>query len=363
MRTPIYMLTGFLFAARCWLAVWGASPSVSGYQLSGVRRSGFVSSTKAPLPVTAVTVRAGTAVLRASNPAPGTERESKYKIIDIAADFVSYHEKCKDLGGGERKAQWDRMLETKHPDFFQEVIYRKKTGSDRDKFKEWCIETFWTEVAPKMPTVRKLHLTAADTIREVVNSFQKKFPDFRPSTDFYLTISFSFRGKVVDVKGKDVFAIGLENFQPGQPQLRITIAHELFHLYHFQFFSASGGLYRSLWAEGLASYASAIVVQGHRFSQYLGFPGEKMNRCEELLPTMAKELLREMGNNDQRIKRIYFGAEPNDTEIPPEGGYYVGFLIVQSLAKNNSLADLARMKPDDVFATLRRELANLSESR
>ena len=288
---------------------------------------------------------------------------SAYRIINMVDDFVSYYDECEKSGATGRRAKWDSMLEAKYPEFFRDAIYRKKEGADRDKFKDWCIETFWKEVAPKMPVIRKLNLMAADEIKATLDGFQKQFPDFKPSTDFYLTISFSFRGKVVDVKGKDVFAIGLENFEPGQPQLQITIAHELFHLYHFQFFEASGGLYRTLWAEGLASYASAVVVPGYRFSQYLGFPGEKMNRCQELLPTMTKELLKELENNDQRIKRIYFGAEPNDTPIPPEAGYYVGFMIAESLAKNNSLAELARMKPENVLAVLRQELPRLSESR
>jgi len=292
-----------------------------------------------------------------------TERAPQYRIVNIVNDFVSYYDECRNLGATERKARWDSLLEKKYPDFFQDAIYRKKEGADRDKFKDWCIETFWKEVAPKMPVIRKLNLTAIAEIKATLDAFQKQFPDFKPSTDFYVAISFSFRGKVVDVKGKDVFAIGLENFEPGQPQLRLTIAHELFHLYHFQFFESSGGLYRTLWAEGLASYASAVVVPGYRFSQYLGFPAEKMNRCEELLPTMAKELLKELGNNDQRIKRIYFGAEPNDTPIPPEAGYYVGFMIAESLANTNSLAELARMKPDSVLPILRRELSRLSETR
>ncbi len=423
MRIMIRIIAGFLFAARCWVTLSAASPSFAsstsgdcttqgprdtggtvvllngtmnrnlwtlerasslasprraqrlalrqgsaafaphGMQVHGMGGNGFVSSANALLAATTPRFPTSSAASRTSIPSPGGKRAPKYKIVDVAADFISYYVKCNRLAEAQRKAQWDRLLEKKHPDFFQEVIYRKKRGTDREEFKESCMQTFWTDVAPKMSTVRKLHLTAADTIREVVNSFQKKFPDFRPSTDFYLTISFSFHGKVVDVKGKDVFAIGLENFEPGQPHFRITIAHELFHLYHFQFFNASGGLYRTLWAEGLASYASAVVVPGYRFSQYLGFPGEKMNRCQELMPTLAKELLREMGESDKRIKRIYFGAEPNDTQIPPEAGYYVGFVIIESLAKRTSLADLARMKSNDVFATLRRELTRLSENR
>jgi hypothetical protein len=38
-------------------------------------------------------------------------------------------------------------------------------------------------------------------------------------------------------------------------------------------------------------------------------------------------------------------------------------MIAESLAKNNSLAELARMKPENVLAVLRRELSRLSESR
>jgi len=194
-------------------------------------------------------------------------------------------------------------------------------------------------------------------------SFRKAFPDFEPSTEFYITISFSFRGKVVGLDGKDVFAIGIEQVQPGTAEIPITIAHELFHLYHFKTFQAGGGLYRTLWAEGLASYASAMLVPGQRLSAILGFPGGKMNRCQELLPEMAAELRREMGKNDPRIQRIYFGAESNDTQIPPEAGYYVGYFIAEALAKERSLADLARLEPKAAFPLIARELDRLAAAK
>ena len=87
-----------------------------------------------------------------------------------------------------------------------------------------------------------------------------------------------------------------------------------------------------------------------------------MNRCQELLPEMAAELRREMGSNDERIRRIYFGAEPNDTPIPPEAGYYVGFFVAESLAKERPLAELARLQPRAVFPLIERELARLAAS-
>ena len=164
--------------------------------------------------------------------------------------------------------------------------------------------------------------------------------------------------------GKNVFGIGLDHLDPARPeQIEITIAHELFHLYHFQTFRASGGLYRTLWAEGLAVYASAVVVPGHRDSAYLGFDAAKMNRCAELLPALARELKANLSENDPRLHRIYFGAEDNDTRVPPEAGYYVGLQIVKHLATQHAMAKLARMEANAVLRLLGTELDRLAASR
>ena len=297
-------------------------------------------------------------------PLAHAEDASGVRIVNVAADFLAYHQACADADAAERVARWEELLEAKHPDFFRDAVYRKKQGAERDRFKTWCITTFWSDVAPKIAAIRTLADAMPAQIAAVVGSFRKQFPDFKPTTDFYVTVSLTFRGKVMDVAGKPVFGIGLDQLDAKQPhQIQITIAHELFHLYHFQTFSPKGGLYRVLWAEALASYASAVVVPGHRMSGYLGFSGEKMNRCQDLLPRMARELKEKMGENDERLRRIYFGAEPNDTPIPPEAGYYVGWLIAQSLAKKRSLADLARLEAKAVYPLVEDELARLAEGK
>ena len=195
--------------------------------------------------------------------------------------------------------------------------------------------------------------------------FRKRFPGFKADTDFYVTISFSFNGKVVNIGTKNVFALGLEAFKSTDPllQAEITIAHELFHLYHFQFFSTRGGLYRTLWAEGLAVYASAVLVPGHRYSTYLAFSPKKVDRCGALLGKLAAELGRHMDGKDHRIERLYFGAEPNDTWVPPEAGYYVGLVLVQSLAKQADLGKLAKLPADKVYRLVKAELKRLAQTK
>ncbi|MGD8290316.1 MAG: DUF2268 domain-containing putative Zn-dependent protease [Desulfobacterales bacterium] len=286
-----------------------------------------------------------------------------YRVINVVNDFQAYYQKCSKMGWPDRLDHWDTMLEVKYPRFFKDAIYRGKNGIERDRYKQNCIRLFWDEVAPRMVEISHLNRNLEKKINLMVTEFRKQLPDFVPATDFYITISFSFKGKALPFDNRNIIAIGLETFNLGdEQQIYITLAHEMFHLYHFSFFQPGGGLYRLLWAEGLATYASAVVVPGHRRSFYLGFPVEKMNRCYELLPLLAEDLKKNLGRNDHRLKRIYFGAEPNETSVPPEAGYYVGLLILEKLAAQTPLDQLAKMPADKVMPLLAKELAILERN-
>ncbi len=304
------------------------------------------------------------AFLLIAAPYPAAAREG-YRIVNVVDDFMAYHRAAKDGSERQRAALWDSMVEAAHRAFFDDAVYRRKKGPERERYKAYCRRTFWEEIAPEMDFFRGLNRNIGATMDRVVLDFRKHLPEFKPDTDFYVTFSFSFRGKAVGVGGRDVLALGMESFRDfgskAENQIRITLAHEMFHLFHFRFFSASGGLYRPLWAEGLATYASAVVVPGFRSSAYLGFSGTKMNRCHDLLPQLAADLKKNMGRNDRRLARLYFGAEANQTKVPPEAGYYVGLLIAERLARKHSLAQLAKMDRDTVFRLVAAELDRLAE--
>jgi uncharacterized protein YjaZ len=288
-----------------------------------------------------------------------TSDNTKINIVNVADDFIAYYKKCFGADAETRAVQWDIMLESKHQEFFSHVLYRKKEGEDRESFKKARITEFWNDIAPKIGKIAKLNSNAESEIKNVLTEFKKQFPGFDPGRDYYITIAFSFKGKVVDVAGKNIFAIGLESFGDDFLQFKITIAHELFHLYHFQYFSASGALYRKVWAEGMAAYASAVIVPGYKESRYLNFSIEKMNQCYDLLPKIAKELRENMGEKNEKLERIYLGAEDNAARIPPEAGYYVGLQIVSSLAKRTPIVELAKLKSEKVYSLVEAELEKL----
>ena len=284
------------------------------------------------------------------------------RIVNLVEEFARYHAATQKLDADAKRAGWD-AIEKRHQEFFDHVLYRKQQGVQREKQKRYCQLAFWTRISPKMDAIRTAAEAAPKKIRATLEEFKRHLPDFDTDTDFYVTLSFTFRGKVVNIGKRNVFAIGMEHFaDPKTPQLPITIAHELFHLYHFKTFRVSGGLYRPLWAEGMAVYASAVVIAGHKASRYLGFDGAKMNKCAELLPKMAGELRKNMGSNDPRLRRIYFGAEANDTAIPPEAGYYVGLEVIRAAARNTPLPKLARLSANDAWKLIERELKRIESA-
>ncbi|MCX5977328.1 MAG: hypothetical protein NTV33_11015 [Coprothermobacterota bacterium] len=147
-------------------------------------------------------------------------------------------------------------------------------------------------------------------IQDGRSAFKQQFPRFDPQADYYLTVSFSFNGKVVDVQGRNV----------------------------------------------LAAYASALVVPGYRLSQCLGFSANQMNEIADHFSELCGRLAEEMSSTDPSMKRAFLGVEENDLGIPPACGYYLGFILVQRLAEQYCVEELADWKIDCVYQEMQNAL-------
>lgn len=291
---------------------------------------------------------------------PPTTLDDGHKLYNVATDFIAYAEQASADDAAGRRAKWDQMLQAKYPAFFSDVIYRGNTGQDLENYKAQIIDQFWNEIVPNLDTLKQVNSTASQKLLDGRTAFKAAFPDFNPQADYYLTVAFSFHGKAVEVAGQPALALGLENFSPDGPDLDITIAHEQFHLYHFTTFSASGGLYRGVWSEGMAVFGSTEVQPGYRLSQYLGFTGSQVNSMYDLFYDLAANIRNNLSSTDQTLKRAYLGAEANETWIPPGSGYYIGFYVVEALAnEGNTVAAMARWDADTVYQNMERILPTL----
>ena len=75
--------------------------------------------------------------------------------------------------------------------------------------------------------------------------------------------------------------------------LRVFFAHELFHRYHYQAAGFSDDLadrqpiWRTLWAEGLTSYASKVLTPGASEREALMLPSDLADRARPIVPQLA----------------------------------------------------------------------------
>lgn len=286
-----------------------------------------------------------------------------YRLYNLIPLFLDYAEKAGDVSDANKLLLWNSELEQKYPDFFSQVLYRNMQGNELLEYKSFIINEFWRDIVPRKKSILKeFHTQAVQKILNGRTMFKNKFADFQPDCDYYLTIAFSFFGKAVELNGKTILAIGLENFEPNDVNLDFTIAHEQYHLYHFgKGFSASGGLYRGIWSEGLATYCQLYIHPGnYTYSQVLGFPRSRIDEINEKFEFLKQHLFENLTNSDNSIKRAYLGVEDNNLGIPPACGYYFGLRIVLHLIENGyTLPDMSLWTAEQALVKIKEVLPNL----
>lgn len=212
-------------------------------------------------------------------------------------------------------------------------------------------------------------------LAKAVGGFSISLADFR--CDFVVHIAPTFgrmdgAGRVVD--GKPSLVLGpLEIASYQTPaQLPVFIAHELFHRYHFSAAGFSDDLaerdliWRALWAEGLATYASAALNPERPLADALLLPRDLAERAEPYLPAMARELLESLDVSSGQTFGLFFeGGDPaaKARGWPPRSGYYVGYLVARRLARQYSLVELAHLQGSKLRSAVGDELAAIQAGR
>jgi hypothetical protein len=199
-------------------------------------------------------------------------------------------------------------------------------------------------------------------------------PDFKCSFDIYLADTLGqMDGAGRLVSGRPALVIGVDALQKEQHSISLPVffAHELFHRYHFQAAGFSDDLaerqpiWRALWAEGLASYASKVLTPGASESQALMLPSDLAERAQPLTPQLATVLLAANDRIDPQIFRTYFTygrADVAKRGLPWRSGYFIGYLVAEKLADRFSLGQLAHMKSDEAHGLIVAQLRRLAQT-
>ena len=146
-------------------------------------------------------------------------------------------------------------------------------------------------------------------------------------------------GKYTMLFGADVIA----EFHAGK-SLDAFFYHELFHLYHEPILAKCMKLWCSLWAEGLATYASSRLDPGASDDELV------LNLPKPIRPAVEADRKRAIcavvGRLDSTTSDDFSALFQGDDQLPglpARMGYYVGYLVASDLGRTHGLRQMAAM--------------------
>jgi hypothetical protein len=311
-------------------------------------------------------------------PKPASERSAMERLLDgrrvinIVDDFLQFWDHAKHATPYRQRRLWKRMVESKHQDYFNRAVYRNADAKERRAM----LDEFLMRVAGQVDTIRDFNKKISDIgtslLSEPIVYFKARFPDYQQQGDIYIGLSlFRFDGAVRPVANDagvpDTLCLGAEVLAGySSEQVRITIAHEFFHLYHFGFLFQHPSLeefktaHMPLMIEGMAVAATEEVYQSQPRRLYLHFSDEELvAQQRELAPSAERYLeLIALGAPSNQYEPWFTNAQTD--EALPRGGYLLGYEVTKRVLATLNLERMARMTPAELREHAEEQLAAMA---
>ncbi len=222
--------------------------------------------------------------------------------------------------------------------------------------------------------IRTLHKWIAEGFDGKLDDFRKHLPDFKWSGSIvFMPTLFGFDAGGGQMNGKSYLIFGLDTIAKvygPNADLSVLFAHEFFHLYHGSFHQPRQGevrgrtipLFRLVWTEGLATYASQQLNPGAGLAAIFLSP-TLASSCEGNLKALSTALLQDLDSTERGPVMEWMSGQTRISDVPPRAGYYFGWRVAQSLGREMSLPQLARLTDNEVHKAILTELRSLASSQ
>jgi len=283
-----------------------------------------------------------------------------YQLTDLTGAYAAFFDRTQGMAPDARVAAFRAEMEPLFPGFYDAARMEGRTQARYDAAIARSFEQFPERRAAILHSAAQFQ----SMLQPAISSFAEAFPDFHHIGRIYLVHSIGeMDGGTRDINGKSYFIFGADviALYHTSDNERPFFHHELFHVYHAQFFTDCDPLWCSLWQEGLAVYVSEQLNPGATDAQMsltIPQPIRPAVDADPARATCAVSALLLSANHDD-YSRVFFGDAHLDG-LPARVGYYVGYLAVKEAARTHSLRELAHMNHEQALPVLQAALASLA---
>lgn len=300
------------------------------------------------------------AVLTGMAGVASSEQPAPYELVDLATAYTAFFDETQQLPTPERVAAFKTRFDTLLPGFFS---IERASWTTQEKYDARIARSF-----ERFPEIRERYTKLTSDFSKLLApahaDFLKTFPDLEPMGPIYLVNSLNeFDGGTREWRGQNRLMFGMDvmvvvhDFEDERPFFQ----HELFHVYHQQFFSGCEEVWCALWAEGLAVLVAQRLSPQATDSQLL------LNSPVPLRPAVEKDrraavcaVASRLDSKNPEDFGGLFSSGPEVNGLPPRFGYFVGYLVAEEAAKGKTLAQLAHQPNAAARETVSAALAKLA---
>lgn len=263
------------------------------------------------------------------------------RVTDLMPAFWLYWEAARDAAPAEQARLFEKMLREPNAAVYDGVLRGLPMATEE------LVPRAIGRLRPVEATVRTLSGELAAQLPRQLALFREAFPDFRCTPPVYFLFSAgAFDGATRQVGGHTALLFGLDVVAQVHGELLTPlVVHELFHVHHDAMVpSAPEKLYWAVWKEGLATYVSRRLNPEVPESRICCLPDTAA--VSAALPTLIPELLSRLDSErSEDYARYLLGGA---TDMPARSGYDLGYRVASRLGETRSLAELARLRPEEV---------------
>lgn len=283
-----------------------------------------------------------------------------YTLVDLTGEYTRFYDRTTEVPTSERIAAFKTEMNARFPGFYDVA---RMEGVSQESYDASIARSF-----DAFPELRARYTATAANFESMIeparSSFAAAFPDVAPIGDIYLVHSLGeMDGGTRDIAGATYVVFGADVmarvYQPGNE--RPFFHHELFHVYHQQFFGECEQIWCALWSEGLAVYvAHQLNPDADDVALSLTAPRPIRPEVDANLQYAVCQVRARLESESIDDYRPLFYGRSNLDGLPPRAGYYVGYLVASELGRTRTPQALAHLSVEQARPLVEATLAGMA---